>query len=27
VGCGRCARQCLAKINPVEVYNQLKGGE
>jgi ferredoxin len=27
VGCGRCARQCLAKINPVEVYNQLKWGE
>jgi sulfhydrogenase subunit beta (sulfur reductase) len=27
VGCGRCARQCLVKINPVEVYNQLKGGE
>lgn len=26
VGCGRCARQCLARINPVEVYNQLKGG-
>lgn len=27
VGCGRCARQCLAKINPVEVYNQLKWGD
>lgn len=27
VGCGRCARQCLVKINPVEVFNQLKGGE
>jgi len=26
VGCGRCARACLAKINPVEVYNQLRGG-
>ena len=25
VGCGRCARNCLAEINPVEVYNQLKG--
>lgn len=26
VGCGRCARACLAKINPIEVYNQLRGG-
>jgi formate hydrogenlyase subunit 6/NADH:ubiquinone oxidoreductase subunit I len=25
VGCGRCARGCLAKIDPIEVYNQLKG--
>jgi sulfhydrogenase subunit beta (sulfur reductase) len=25
VGCGRCARNCLAEINPIEVYNQLKG--
>lgn len=25
VGCGRCARNCLADINPIEVYNQLKG--
>lgn len=23
IGCGRCARACLAGINPVEVYNQL----
>ena len=26
VGCGRCSRACLAKINPIEVYNQLRGG-
>ena len=26
VGCGRCARACVVGINPVEVYNQLKGG-
>lgn len=27
VGCGRCTRACLVHINPIEVYNQLKGGE
>jgi sulfhydrogenase subunit beta (sulfur reductase) len=25
VGCGRCARSCLVDINPIEVFNQLKG--
>lgn len=25
VGCGRCARNCLVGINPIEVFNQLKG--
>ena len=25
VGCGRCARACLVDINPIEVFNQLKG--
>ncbi len=25
VGCGRCARACLVDIDPVEVFNQLKG--
>lgn len=25
VGCGRCGRDCLVGINPIEVFNQLKG--
>jgi sulfhydrogenase subunit beta (sulfur reductase) len=25
VGCGRCARNCLVDIDPIEVFNQLKG--
>lgn len=25
VGCGRCARACLVDIDPIEVFNQLKG--
>ncbi|HZJ03295.1 MAG TPA: 4Fe-4S dicluster domain-containing protein [Thermoleophilia bacterium] len=25
VGCGRCARDCLVGISPIEVFNQLKG--
>lgn len=25
VGCGRCARNCLVNIDPIEVFNQLKG--
>ena len=25
VGCGRCARSCLVDIDPIEVFNQLKG--
>ncbi len=25
VGCGRCARSCIVDIDPIEVFNQLKG--